>query len=87
MNTRTFESNLKKSMKQKIEGGELLNNKNMTEQQTETGEWVLAKPVPYYPNVFEKIRHWLGFHIYPNMNNLHPKADRRCLICNKYTPL
>lgn len=39
--------------------------------------WIPAREEPYYPSVFEKIKHFLGFHIWT--------IDKpyRCVICKK----
>lgn len=52
-----------------------------TLSQNEKGEWMKAKPEPYYPNLIEKITHFFGKHWYYQadkcvMCGIYPKATR-----------
>ena len=42
-------------------------------QEFKNGKWQDARPEPYYPNWFERLTHWLGFHWYYQCNE--------CVIC------
>jgi hypothetical protein len=43
------------------------------------GNWVTAKPEPYYPSLIEKIECFLGIHRWK-----HWGKAKKCLKCNRY---
>ena len=44
-------------------------------QDPKTGNWIPAIPLPYHPNIIEKITHWFGKHWY--------YWAGRCVMCGK----
>ena len=42
-----------------IDGGDGGNGGSTTLRQTKDGNWVKAEPIPYYPNVFERVWLWI----------------------------
>lgn len=48
-----------------------------TQQQNKDCSWSEAKPLPYYPSIWERIYHFLGGHIW---TYVEPKT---CVMCKK----
>lgn len=46
-------------------------------QQNKDGSWSKAKPLPYYPNIWEYIGHWFGIHQWTYVK------PYQCVICGK----
>jgi len=48
-----------------------------TIQQNRDGSWSKAKPLPYYPNLVEKILHFFGVHQWTYQKPF------KCVMCEK----